>query len=188
MNQLAYQEIAKMINAFPQSAKNIEALLLTYDEDLQGISDQAICETAQRFRRNEIPDQNKTFAPSIAEFVDASRKQVEHISIRDRPRLPEPRGYVPGNQELPGANERMRLKMPMYAYAERRGLMNELAQANKAGFGAMVVLATNWGIAIPQELLDRPEAEDEWRRAHNRAWAEIDRNPPPFLRKQKVNQ
>lgn len=181
MNQLAYQEITKMINGFPQSAKNVTALLLTYEEDLQGISDQAICETAQRYRRNEIPEQNKTFAPSIAEFVDAARKQIEFIAIRERPRLPDRRGYVPGNQELPGARERMRLKMPLYQYANELHLMDELDAANREGFGAMVNLATKWGIEIPQELLDRPDAEDEWYRARNRSWSEIERNPPPFM-------
>lgn len=50
----------------------------------------AITETAQRFRRNEIPDQSTTFAPSVAEFVSAARRQEELIAIRSRPRLQAP--------------------------------------------------------------------------------------------------
>jgi hypothetical protein len=90
MNQAAYQELTKMLNAFPQSPADLAALLLTYDEDLTGISDQAICETAQRYRRGDIPDQNKTFAPSIAEFVASARRQEEYVSNRNKPRLPPP--------------------------------------------------------------------------------------------------
>ena len=90
MNQAAYQEMTKMLTGFPQSQADIMALLLTYDEDLTGISDQAIVETAQRYRRGDIPDQNKTFAPSIAEFVTSSRRQEEIVAIRSRPRLQAP--------------------------------------------------------------------------------------------------
>jgi len=90
MNQNSYQALTAMLTAFPQSQADLRVLLLTYEEDLTGISDQAICETAQKFRRNEIPEQSATFAPSIAEFVTAARRQEEFISIRSRPRLPRP--------------------------------------------------------------------------------------------------
>lgn len=90
MNQSAHQAIAMMLNAFPQGGQDYRLLLLTYEEDLAGISDQAICETAQRFRRNDIPDQSATFAPSVAEFVTAARRQEEFISIRNRPRIRGP--------------------------------------------------------------------------------------------------
>lgn len=90
MNQEAYAAISKMINAFPQSAGNLKALLLTYEEDLTGVSDLAIVETAARYRRNEIPEQNRTFAPSVAEFVTSARNQHGIIEARQRPRLPPP--------------------------------------------------------------------------------------------------
>lgn len=100
MNQAAHIEMAKMLNGFPQSrSTNIEALLLTYEEDLTGISDQAIIETAQRYRRNEIPNQSKEFAPSIAGFVDAAKRQEEIIEIRNRPRLAAP--FDGGNGRSP---------------------------------------------------------------------------------------
>src|SRR5688572_23184275 len=141
MNQNSFQAITAMLNGFPQSGAATKALLLTYDADLTEISDQAICETAQRFRRFEIPDQSKTFAPSIAEFVDAARKQDEFIAARGQPRLPAPRGYVPA-ADIPGANLRMRLKMPMYQAAFGNGpRMDALAKANAEGFGAMAALA-----------------------------------------------
>lgn len=171
------------MNCFPQTNQDYRVLLATLAKLLNGLSDGAIISAAERFASGDVPNQSKTFAPAVPEFVAEVRNQAEVIAIRQRPRLSEPRGYVPGNQELPGANARMRLKMPMYAAAFGNGpRMDDLARANREGFGAMVVLATNCGVAIPQELLDRTDAEDEWRRAHNRAWAEIERNPPPFMR------
>ena len=95
VNQEAYAAMSKMINAFPQSAADVKALLLTYDEDLAGISDLAIIETAQRFRRNEVPGQHDKFAPSVAEFVTAARKQADVIAIRSQPRISPP-SYRPG--------------------------------------------------------------------------------------------
>lgn len=65
-------------------------MLLSYDEDLTGISDLAIVETAQRYRSGGIPEQSETFAPSIAQFRKAAERQAEIISIRKRPRLEAP--------------------------------------------------------------------------------------------------
>lgn len=90
MNQAAHIEITKMLNGFPQMARNTTALLLTYEEDLEGISDQAICETARRFRRNKIDGQSTEFGPSIAAFVEAARRLDEIYSRRSRPALPGP--------------------------------------------------------------------------------------------------
>lgn len=61
--------------------------------------------------------------------------------------------------------------------------MAELDRANREGFGAMIALATKWGIPIPEELfsIHDDEAEKQWRTAHNRAWSEIERDPPPFM-------
>lgn len=90
MNQAAHQALTMMLNAFPQGGQDYRLLLLTFEEDLTGISNQAIVEAAQRYRRNEIPGQNETFAPSVAEFVTAARRQEEYISIRNRPRIAGP--------------------------------------------------------------------------------------------------
>lgn len=54
------------------------------------VSAAAITEAAQRFVSGSIDGQSKTFAPSVAEFVDAAKRQAEIIEMRDRPRLPAP--------------------------------------------------------------------------------------------------
>ena len=155
--------------------------VIGYMTALVGLPIEAINRGIQRFLRGECNDVSPKFCPYPPELAKICRT-TRYISVVP---APEPRGYVPANQEMPGARDRMRLKMPMYAFAQRHGLTNELDEANRAGFGAMVVLATNWGIEIPQELLERPDAEEEWRCARNRVWAEIERNPPPFMRKKK---
>lgn len=64
-----------MLNAFPQSGATSKALLLTYDQALTGVTDQAISDTAARFIRGDVPEQSGTFAPSVAEFVKQARFQ-----------------------------------------------------------------------------------------------------------------
>jgi hypothetical protein len=180
MNQHSFQAISAMVNAFPQSSAEKKALLLTYEKGLGGVPDRAISETAIRFIRNEIPHQSPTFAPSVAEFVQAARR----VPI-ERVMLPKPERQ----REIdPGERARMRLKMPMYNHATRCGLMAGLDAANKAGFSAMISLAHKWGVPIPEELLSMPgdDAERQWADARRRAWVEIERNPPPFLRRQRA--
>lgn len=65
----------------------------TYEAVLGDVSAAAITETAQRFVSGSINGQSKTFAPSVAEFVDAAKRQDEIIEIRNQPRLPAPRPY-----------------------------------------------------------------------------------------------
>lgn len=181
MNQAAHQALTAMWNSFALTGQDYRLLAATYDTDLANQTNEAIIEAAHRFRNGKVPGQSDKFAPSQPEFATEVERQEQFIALRQRPRLPEPRGFVPA-QEIPGSHERMRLKMPLYSYAQRNGLMADLDRANREGFGAMVTFATKWGTAIPQELLERPDAEDEWRRAHNRIWAELERNPPPFMR------
>lgn len=92
MNQAAYQELTKMLNAFPQTG-DIAALLLTYDEDLTGISDLAIIETAQKYRRNGITRRDNSFAPSIPQFKESAEEQEKLIEARNRPRIEAPKHY-----------------------------------------------------------------------------------------------
>lgn len=162
--------------------------MLTYDEDTTGIPDQAIIETAQRFRTGVVKGQNTTYPPSIADFCIEAKRMAELIPFRGRQSLPAPTRYQP--QPTPNERARMRLKMPMWQFANTMGRMDELAAANRAGMNAMIVLAQAWGIEIPPALLDIPdgEAEHQWRTARNRAWAEIERNPPTFLRKNGYQQ
>ncbi|HKY87631.1 MAG TPA: hypothetical protein VJL90_12785 [Pseudorhodoplanes sp.] len=152
---------------------------MTFEKGLGGVPDRVISETAKRFISNEIPGQSATFAPSVAEFVKAARS----IPTDTLPRLPKPE---PERQLSPAAKARMRLKMPMFQHANECGLMDQLDAANKAGFSAMAELAGKWGVPVPEELLSLPpvEAERQWANARNQAWADIHRNPPPFMRRQ----
>lgn len=72
---------------------------MTYDEDTTGIPDEAIIETASRFRKCMVKGQSDTFAPSIAKFCAEARHVAELLQYRDRPALPAPvqmPTYYPG--------------------------------------------------------------------------------------------
>lgn len=76
--------------------------------------------------------------------------------------------------------------MPMFSHAfPNETLMAELAQANAAGMEAMILLAVEWGIPVPDELNGQTDAH--WHRARNQALAEIERNPPTFMRRMHRN-
>lgn len=64
--------------------------MLTYDQALSGVSDRAVSEAAQRFRRGDVAGQSKTYPPSVPEFVAEARKHQEYLDIKARPRLPAP--------------------------------------------------------------------------------------------------
>lgn len=66
----------------------------TYEQVLQGLSPQAVTEAAQRFTMGEVQGQSKTFAPSIAEFVQEAKRRQEYIDIKAKPRLPAPTAYT----------------------------------------------------------------------------------------------
>src|SRR6185312_3388420 len=99
-------------------------------------------------------------------------------------RVPPQRQIAPTQTMPAGERARMRLKMPMLQHARATGRTDELARANREGFAAMVALATSWGVPVPEELFAIPdeEAERQWHTARSRAWADIERNPPPFMR------
>lgn len=141
-----------MLNAFPQvQTADKRALLLSYDEDLRGISDQAIVETAQRYRSGGIPDQNDTFAPSIAQFRSAAIRQMDIIAVRDRPRLPAPKqhSWEPQPKEH---RVRMGFKMTMLSAGFSRREVEKVKQANDAGLDELIALAQTWGVPVPEEL------------------------------------
>jgi hypothetical protein len=93
MNNTAMLEIARMQNSFAQTAANPDLTRDTYKLALEGLSSQAVIEAAHRFITGDVPDQSKTFAPSIAEFVTEARKRQEIIDTIARPRIAA-RGYV----------------------------------------------------------------------------------------------
>lgn len=151
-----------------------------YLQALQGFSIEAIAHGIRKFLRGECEGVNPRFCPHPPELAQI----VRTVTIPSR--IPRERQIEPApRQSIPGERERMLLKMPMYRHAMDVGKIEELAEANRKGFGAMVVLATRWGIPVPQALLEQSEheTEEQWRRARILAWREIDANPPPFLRR-----
>ncbi len=153
MNQQAYQEITKMLNAFPQSAADLRGLLLTYDEDTTGIRDEAIMEAAQLFRRGEVAGQNRTFAPSIAEFCSEARRIAELLPYRNTPALPRPTGDREYRRDDRRTRVRMGFKMSVLSasFAIKNGA-DMVAEANRRGLDDLIALGQQWGVPVPEEL------------------------------------
>lgn len=152
MNQQAYQEVGKMLNAFPQQATaNIKGLLLTYDEDTIGIEDQAIVEAAIRFRRGLVEGQNKTFAPSIAEFITEARRIADLLPYRGRASLPPP-PREPFRHDDAKTRIRMGFKMSVLSAGLALGKADDVARANAKGLDELMALGQLWGVPIPEEL------------------------------------
>lgn len=98
MDQRTYLAITAMMNSFPTGSGNPDLTMGTYESVLQGLSPVAITEAAQRFTMGDVQGQSKTFAPSVAEFVQEARKRQEIITTLARPRLSAPtyiRGQAP---------------------------------------------------------------------------------------------
>lgn len=76
-----------MLNAFPAGNGNPDLTMATYERALNSVSSQAIIDAAQRFTSGDVPGQNRSFAPSVAEFVQQARKQDEYLAAKDRPRV-----------------------------------------------------------------------------------------------------
>ncbi len=168
-----------LFDALPfQRGAKTDNVAAAYVEALRGMTAEAIEAGIRRFLRGEVEGVSPRFVPTPPELARIVRTAV----VPER--IPEPRRIAPSHSETPGERARMLLKMPMFNHAFSTGQMDELARAHREGQGAMIVLALKWGIEVPQELLDLDEetAEQEWRQARNRAIAEMERNPPPFLR------
>lgn len=137
-----------MLNAFPQSAADLRGLLLTYDEALTGLDDDAICVAAARFIRGEVSGQNRSFAPSVAEFA---------AEVRRTP--------IPGRRALPPADRskfrrddtptriRMGFKMAVLSagFAIKDGA-DMVSEANSRGLEDLIALGQQWGVPVPEEL------------------------------------
>lgn len=161
-----------------QRGVNPDNAAMLYVEALRGFTVEGIRAGITKFIRGECDDVSPRFIPTPPELA----KIVRTVIVPSR--IPEDRRIAPFRYSNHGERDRMRLKMPMFNHAFSNGLMDQLAKANREGMGAMIVLATKWGIAIPPELLMIPdsEAEHQWHVARNRALAEIERNPPPYMR------
>lgn len=172
-----------MLNSFPrQASSDIQGLLLTFDEDLNGIASAAIVEAAENFRRGLVEGQSLDYAPSSARFCAEARRIHDLLPYRNRKALPAPAANDRPYGDDARAKARMRLKMPMFAAAMAKGpaAMNDLAKANAEGVESMILLAASWGIAIPEQL--DGATDDEWISARNRALHRMEMDPPPFLR------
>lgn len=90
MNKAAEQSITGMLNCFPQTNQDYQVLLLTLSRLLDGQSDSAIINAADRFAAGDVPGQSKTFAPATPEFVAEVRNQEEYLSLKARPRIEAP--------------------------------------------------------------------------------------------------
>jgi hypothetical protein len=166
-----------LFNALPfQRGTDPQVVTLAYVEALRGFTAEAITEGIRKFLRGDCQDVSPKFVPTPPELARIVRSAVVPS------RIPAERQIAPYRQSTPGERARMRLKMPMFAFAWSAGRMDELERANREGFEAMAALAQSWGIPVPEELFE-PDAERNWRAARSRALAEIERNPPPYMRK-----
>lgn len=126
--------------------------MATYEAALKDVASQAVIEAAQRFICGDVKDQSRTFAPSVAEFVQEARRIAELIPYRNRQSLPAPAARA-GAQDDRAARIRMRLKIPLW----QRCLSvpdgaDRLAAANAAGLEELIALAQEWDVPVPDEL------------------------------------
>lgn len=154
-----------------------------YMQAMQGFSIEAIAAGIQKFLRGECDGVNPRYCPHPPELAQIVRTAVVPSRIPAERQVPK---FEP--PPLPNARLRMRLKFPMWrAAVGSKERMDELAVANAEGFAAMVALAAKWGVPVPDEFNDIPEEELErqWHQARRIVLAEIERNPPPYLRHKK---
>lgn len=165
-----------LFNALPfQRGTDPEMVIVAYVESLRGVSLDGIKAGISKFLRGECESVNPKFVPTPPELARIVRTTVIPL------RVPESRRITPSRSSSDGEKARMRLKFPMFKHAfPSKSMMDEMAKANAAGLDAMIVLADKWGIAIPDDL--NGQTNDDWFRARNQAWADIHRNPPPFMR------
>jgi hypothetical protein len=154
MDQKAFLAVTAMINAFPQAAaSNPDLTMATFEAALRGVTSQAVIEAAQRFTCGDVPGQSKTFAPSIAEFVQQARFVADVLPMRGRPALPAPGGdYVSNSRDTPEARIRMGFKMSVLSAGVAMGKVDMVAEANKRGLEDMIGLGQQWAVTIPEDL------------------------------------
>ena len=167
---------------FQRGAKP-ETAALAYIEALHGITLDAIAAGIRKFLRGECEGVSPKFVPTPPELARIVRTAV----VADR--IPTERRIASRPAETPAERARMKLKMPLWAHAWATGRMDQLAAANARGFEATIALAQEWGVPVhPEtwEAFEQPNAEAEWRAARNRGIGEMERNPPPFMRRRRA--
>lgn len=77
-----------MLNSFPQSpATNADMLVRAFAMAVDDVSTPAICETASRYIKGTIADQDKRYAPSTAQFADSCRYRQSIMDLKPVPRI-----------------------------------------------------------------------------------------------------
>lgn len=159
MDQKAFLAITAMLNSFPQqAATDSETLLKTYSAVLRDVTSQAITEAAQRFICGDVKDQSRTFAPSVAEFVQEARRIAELLPYRGKIGLPAPRRYEPHRFDDEKTRIRMGFKMQVLSAGIALSAVNRVAEANKHGLEDMIALGQEWGVPVPEELFEQARA------------------------------
>lgn len=148
MDQKTVLAMAAMLNSFPQGSNDLDLTLRTFQSILGNLSSQAITETAQRFAAGEVQGQSLKFAPSVAEFTQEARRIESLLPYRNQPQITFRRdSYEPLPED---EDARMRLKMPLWSEAMKRGQIERLATALASGLDHVVALAQEWEVAIPE--------------------------------------
>jgi hypothetical protein len=119
------------------------------------VSSQAITETAQRFISGDVPDQSRTFSPSVAEFVQEARRWASLIPYRDRPSLPPPVRSQPHRFDDEQTRIRMGFKMNVLSAAIGLKAVDRVAEANRRGLEDMIALGQEFGVPVPEELFEQ---------------------------------
>lgn len=168
-----------LFNALPfQRGTDPATVIMAYVESLRGVALDAIKAGISKFLRGECENVNPRYVPTPPELARIIRTTVIPS------RIPAERQIAPFRYASEGERARMKLKMPMFSHAfPNETMMAELAQANAAGMEAMIVLAVKWGVPVPDGLNEQTDAH--WHRARNQALAEIERNPPTFMRQMR---
>lgn len=154
MDQKAFFAVTAMLNSFPQGGGNPDVTMRTYEEALRDVTSQAIIEAAQRFTCGDVCSQSKTFAPSIAEFVQEARRIAQLLPYRGKQALPPPTTDCTFLRDDKPTRIRMGFKMSVLSASnDIKDGADMVAEAEKSGLEHMIELGRRWGVPVPEDLL-----------------------------------
>lgn len=88
--------LSVVLNGFPQGrGTDPQALLYAFQMALEGVSSDAIIDTARRYNEGSIEGQSTEYAPSPAAFAKEARKRHELLELKALPRLEAPQRAEP---------------------------------------------------------------------------------------------
>ena len=171
-----------LFNSLPfQRGTDPQTATMAYLEALRGVSVEAVTEGVRKFLRGDCDGISTKFVPTPPELARIVRTAAIPAQQPIR-RVETPRAQSHAERG------RMALKMALLKAAFGTERMADVERATKAGFGESIGLAQSWGLPIAPETwaeFEAPGSEDEWQAARRRAHMEIERNPPPYLRRQR---